>query len=137
VVKEDFTNKAIMAELTRMKRVVEKLLKDSTDTKASQTATAALLKDQDKKVSTLATAVSETGSRANNLSSQVETFRTGVNSKLDEILSALNGAGASRQRGNSFDNTPPRPPGAGGGNGGEGPSRNGGRGMSRATNSLS
>jgi septal ring factor EnvC (AmiA/AmiB activator) len=132
VVKEEYTNKAIMAEITRVKRAMEKLVKDATDAKAAQTASASLLKEQDKKVSSLATTLSESTSRANDLSSQLETFRASVDSKLAEVLSALNSGGASRGRGGSFD-TPPRAPGQGA----AGPAPNGARDSSRATNSLS
>lgn len=135
VVKEDFTNKAIMAELQRMKRAVERILKDASDSKSAQSSAATLLKDQDKKIASLATTLSETNSRSTDLASQLQALRVAMDTKLDELTSAS----STRRRGSSFDATPPRPPGAGPpsaaqGGGGQNGSRDGG---SRATNTYS
>jgi seryl-tRNA synthetase len=137
VVKEDFTNKAIMAELLRMKRAVEKILKDTGDSKSAQSSATSLLKEQDKKISSLATSLSDANSKSTELAKQLEVLKAAMDAKLDDLTAASTSA---LRRGSSVETTPTRSPGS------EPPSQQGpsGRGLngsrdggSRATNSYS
>lgn len=126
-----------MSELQRMKKSVERLLKDTTDTKSNQSTTSTLLKDQEKKISTLSTTLNDTNTQANTLTNELRALKTSLEAKLDEILSSS--VGRTRRAG-SFE-SPSRPSGPPGSDpSGEGRGQNGSNSRNpggRATNTYS
>ena len=105
VVKDDFTNKAIMAELQRMKKSVERILKEASESKSTQSSSVTLLKDQDKKISSLVTTLSDTNSRSTDLVTQLQALRVVMETKFDELTSG----GSSHRRGSSVEAIPLHP----------------------------
>lgn len=90
-----------MMEILKLKKTIEKLLKESTDQKTYQTTNSNLLKEQDKKIVSLTALITDYTTTSNNLSLQLESMKNNLESKVDEIF--LNTV--SRRRGASLESS--------------------------------
>lgn len=87
-----------------MKKSVERIFKEASESKSTQSSSVTLLKDQDKKISSLATTLSDTNSRSTDLVTQLQALRVVMETKFDELTS-----GSSQRRRSSVEAIPLHP----------------------------
>lgn len=85
----------------KVKKTIERLLKDLTEQKTTQITNSNLLKEQDKKLTSLNSSMIDYTTTTENLSTQIELMKSNLEGKIDEIF--LNTV--SRRRGPSIESS--------------------------------
>ncbi len=106
-VKEEFTNQVIIGQINLLKKLVEKVIKDSSELRTTQSTLTTLTKENEKKITTFASSLLDSTNLTESLTTEVDRLKVSLEGKLDEVLSSLSIARrrASSTGGASTDGT--------------------------------